>query len=325
MSIDLVTGADGFIGSHLVEALIANGRRVRAFVQYNGRSDWGWVEDLARATMEAVEVIAGDLRDPACVRGVVRGCERVFHLGALIAIPYSYRAPGEYLATNAAGTLNVLQAARDESVALVVHTSTSEVCGTARRVPIDEDHPLQAQSPYAASKIAADKLAESFWLSYQLPVTTVRPFNTYGPRQSARAVVPTIVTQALRCSEIRLGSLEPVRDLTFVGDVVEGFLRAAETPAAVGEVVNIGQGSGVTIGQLATAILGALDVDVKIVQDPERLRPPASEVMRLVCDNAKAFTLLGWRPSVPLEEGITRTIEWFRSHLSSYKPHIYNI
>lgn len=323
MTNDLVTGADGFIGSHLVEALVQSGRRVRAFVQYNARNSWGWVEDLAPATLESVEVVSGDLRDAHSVREATRGCDRIFHLAALIAIPYSYAAPNEYLATNAGGTLNVLQAARDEG-AFVVHTSTSEVYGTARYVPIDEEHPLQAQSPYAASKIAADKLAESFRLSYELPVITVRPFNAYGPRQSARAVIPTIITQALECPEIRLGSLDPVRDLTFVTDTVIGFLRAAETPAAVGEVVNLGQGSGVTIGELASEIFGILGVEKEIVTDPERIRPSASEVMRLVCDNSKAASMLGWKPAVSLSEGLRRTVEWFRSHLSSYKPHVYN-
>lgn len=322
---DLVTGADGFIGSHLVEALVGDGRSVRAFVQYNARNSWGWIEDLGPDVLGDVDVRVGDLRDPESVRNAVHGCDRVFHLGALIAIPYSYQAPSEYVATNVGGTLNVMQAARDQEVSLVVHTSTSEVYGTARYVPIDEEHPLQAQSPYAASKIGADKIAESFALSYELPVVTVRPFNTYGSRQSARAVIPTIIMQAIEEPSVLLGSLDPIRDLTYVDDTVDAFLRASTMLSAVGQVINVGQGSGATIGELARTILSILGSDKKIEHEVQRVRPPKSEVMRLVCDNAKARSLLGWTPRVQFEEGLSRTIEWFRSHRAFYKTHVYNI
>lgn len=322
---DLVTGADGFIGSHLAEALVVSGRKVRAFAQYNARNHWGWLEDLEAATLEELEVYVGDLRDSLSVSSAVKGCDRVFHLGALIAIPYSYRAPSEYVSTNVGGTLHVMQAALSEGASVVVHTSTSEVYGTARRIPMDEGHPLQAQSPYAASKIAADKIVESFSLSFDLPAVTVRPFNTYGPRQSARAVIPTIITQALSEQQVRLGSLEPIRDLTYVDDTVSAFIRAAETPAAIGTVINVGQGIGITIGELARLIISLLGHQIEVASDPVRMRPPNSEVEQLVCDNSKARALLGWEPRVELREGLEKTIDWFRTHLSLYKADVYNV
>lgn len=325
MALALVTGADGFIGSHLVERLVRGGYDVRALAQYNSRSDWGWLQELPPDVLEATDVRLGDLRDAQSVQTALIGCQVVLHLGALIAIPYSYEAPAEYVATNVLGTLNVLQGARDRGVGLVVHTSTSEVYGTARSVPIGENHPLQGQSPYAASKIGADKLAESYWLSFGLPVVTIRPFNTYGPRQSARAVIPTIITQALTGTTVFLGSLDPVRDLTFVEDTVDGMARAAGAPQAAGSVINLGQGTAVSIGELADRIFNLLGVRREIELDSRRVRPEKSEVMRLVCDNAKARELLGWEPRIPLDEGLSRTIDWLRSHVHHYKPGLYNI
>jgi dTDP-glucose 4,6-dehydratase len=320
----LVTGAEGFIGSHLVEALLHEGRAVRAFVQYNFRNDWGWLEELPQAVWRDIDVRCGDLRDATFVTQAVKGCETVFHLGALIGIPYSYQAPREYVDTNVLGTLNVLQAALDCGVGRVVHTSTSEVYGTAQYVPIDEKHPLRAQSPYAATKIGADKLAESYFLSFGLPVVTVRPFNTYGPRQSARAVIPTIVTQALSGETIRLGALHPERDLTFVTDTARGFIAAAHADA-LGETINLGQGECVSIGMLAERILGLLGVRKPIVTDDKRLRPEGSEVLKLVCDRAKAERLLGWKPTVSLDDGLQRTIEWFRARLPLYKSGLFHV
>jgi dTDP-glucose 4,6-dehydratase len=322
----LVTGADGFIGSHLVDRLVREGFTVRAFVQYNARNTWGWIEDLPPDIGEAIEVFAADLRDPFVVRKATTGCRRVFHLGALIAIPYSYVAPREYVDTNVHGTLNVMQAALDEGVDRVIHTSTSEVYGTARYVPIDENHPLQGQSPYSASKIGADKIAESYHLSFGLPVTTIRPFNTYGPRQSARAVIPTIITQVLADRpEIKLGALHPVRDLTHVADTVDGFVRAAASAASVGEVINLGQGSAVSVADLAERILDLMHASKPIVADPQRVRPERSEVLRLICDNRKAAALIGWAPARSLDQGLEDTIGWFRDHLALYKPAIYNL
>jgi dTDP-glucose 4,6-dehydratase len=320
----LVTGAGGFIGSHLCEALVRDGARVRAFVHYNARNDWGALEWLPADVREALQVITGDVRDPFAVRTAVRGCSTVFHLAALIAIPYSYRSPQSVFETNVLGTLNVLQAARDEGVAHVMHTSTSEVYGTAREVPIPETHPLQAQSPYSASKIGADKVAESFHLSFGLPVVTVRPFNTFGPRQSARAVIPTIAAQALAGRDVALGSLTPTRDLLFVADTVRGMIAAARSDRAVGLVVNLGTGTEISIGDLARKVIAACGSNAKVVREAQRLRPEASEVERLCASNARARDLLGWEPRVTLDEGISRVVEFLRANLDRYKPGIYN-
>lgn len=319
----LVTGAGGFIGSHLTERLVALGAKVRAFAHYNSRRDPGLLRQLPPATFARLELIAGDLRDPQTVRDAVAGTETVFHLGALISIPYSYLHPGEVAETNFIGTLNMLQACRDLKVERLVHTSTSEVYGTARRVPIDEGHPLQGQSPYSASKIGADKLAESFFCAYELPVVTVRPFNTYGPRQSARAVIPTIITQALNGSTIRLGNLDTKRDFTFVDDTVDGFLRAAEASGVEGGVFNLGTGRDIRIGDLADLIVRKTGRQVEIAIDPARLRPEASEVMHLISDNRLAQDRLGWSPRTALDEGLERTIEWIRAHLELYQVGTY--
>ena len=317
----LVTGAGGFIGSHLAERLVDSGAKVRAFVHYNGSGTCGWLaESKAR---DQVEVMAGDICDPDCVTAAVQDVKLVFHLAALIAIPYSYRAPRSYVRTNVEGTLNVLQAARDAGVERVVHTSTSEVYGTAKHVPIEEDHPLQAQSPYAASKIAADKIAESFHHAFGLPVTTVRPFNTYGPRQSARAVIPTIITQALTGDAVHLGSLDPTRDLVYVDDTVDGFVRIATADGAIGEVIHLGTGRQISIGDLARMIVAMVGRDIPIVSEAQRLRPPQSEVRTLCASVDKAHRIAGWQPRHTLEEGLPRCIAWIKHNLEHYKPNTY--
>ncbi|MBN1995832.1 MAG: SDR family NAD(P)-dependent oxidoreductase [Anaerolineae bacterium] len=321
----LVTGAGGFIGSHLVERLAREGARVRAFVRYNSRGDVGLLNELPAALLQKVEVVAGDLRDSEAVYAVVKDVEVVFHLGALIAIPYSYLHPREVIETNIMGTLNVLMAARELGTPRLIHTSTSEVYGTAQYTPIDERHPLQGQSPYSASKIGADKIVESFYRSFGVPVATLRPFNTYGPRQSARAIIPTIITQALTRNQIRLGSLEPVRDFTYVTDTVEGFLRLAGCEAAFGQEVNIGLGQGVSIGNLARQVLQILKQDLPIVCDKQRQRPTGSEVWKLQASNVKASELLKWHPAVSLDEGLALTIEWIRDNLERYRPDEYEI
>jgi NAD dependent epimerase/dehydratase len=321
----LVTGAGGFIGSHLTEVLVQRGADVRALVHYNSRNDWGMLEELSESVRNDIDVIAGDVRDPLCVKSLAEGCEIVFHLASLIAIPYSYTAPSSYVGTNVQGTLNVMQACLENGVKKVVHTSTSEVYGTAQYTPIDEDHPIQAQSPYSASKIAADKIVESFHLSYELPVATVRPFNTFGPRQSARAVIPTIICQALSKDEIKLGLLSPVRDLTYVDDTVNGFIMTAECDEAVGQVINTGSGDGISIGELANVVMAVMGVEKKVVEDKGRYRPPKSEVMELICNNRKAREVLGWQPRNSLKDGIEKTIEFFRNNLHNYKPEVYNI
>jgi len=321
----LVTGASGFLGSHLTEALVEKGARVRALVRYNSRNDWGLLECLPPAIKDNIEVILGDLTDPYGTARAVAGCSLVFHLAALIGIPYSYLAPAQYVAVNCGGTLNLLEAARAQGVECFIHTSTSETYGTAQYTPIDEAHPLRGQSPYAASKIGADKLAESYQLSFGLSVVTLRPFNIYGPRQSARAIIPTIISQALTGDTIRLGQLESRRDLTFVADTVDGFLKAAVTPQAVGRVINLGNGKAVSIGELAQLIMAMVRGDKKIVLQEERLRPEASEVWLLECDNSLAQEVLNWRPQVSLKEGLRRTIEDIASSLDRYKPERYNI
>ena len=321
----LITGAGGFIGSHLTEQLVRQGARVRCFVRYNSRNDPGLLKMLPYEIQQSLEIIRADLRDAEAVQGAVESADIVFHLGATVSIPYSYACPGDVLETNLKGTLNVLLAARDAQVARIVHTSTSEVYGTAEYVPIDEKHPLRAQSPYAASKIAADKVAESFYLSYDLPVVTVRPFNSYGPRQSDRAVIPTIVVQALTQGEVLLGAMHPRRDLTYVTDAAAGFIAAATAEGVEGEVVNIGYGDDISIGDLAEKIVGLVDRDVELTFDASRLRPRRSEVQQLLADNTKATKLLNWEPQVSLEEGLRATIEWISNRLSLYSPSDYVI
>lgn len=312
----LITGADGFIGSHLVEALVRSGRPVRALALYDPRGGRGWLDHLPADVLDAVDIRAGDIRDPQATRDLVRGCKRVLHLAALIGIPYSYQAPDSYLDTNLRGTLNLLQAARDAGVVGFVQTSTSEVYGSAQRVPMDETHPLQAQSPYAATKIGGDHLALSFHASFGLPVAVIRPFNTYGPRQSARAVIPTVIAQIARGRRrLRLGALHPTRDFNYVADTVAGFLAVMNAPAAVGEVLNIGTGLETSIGDLVSRIAHLMGAEVEIETDHRRLRPEASEVDRLCADAAKARRLTGWEPRYGgregLERGLAETIAWF--------------
>lgn len=321
----LVTGAGGFIASHLVEDLVAYGAHVRAFVRYNSRGDPGLLSLLPGEIFAQLEIIAGDLRDPAAVKTAMQGISHVFHLGALIAIPYSYVHPTEVVETNVIGTLNVLMAGREIGVERILHTSTSEVYGTALRVPIDETHPLQGQSPYSASKIGADKLAESFYRAFDLPVVTVRPFNTYGPRQSARAVIPTIISQALTQDTVYLGNLEARRDLTYVSDTVAGFLKAAEVTSVEGETFNLGTGSEVTVNDLALEIIALVGRPVEVLVDSTRLRPEKSEVQRLLSDNRLARERLGWQPVVNLTEGLRRTIAWVAANLDRYQPTQYQI
>jgi NAD dependent epimerase/dehydratase len=315
-----VTGAGGFIGSHLVERLVRAGAEVRALVRYNGRSDIGSLAEVDPHVLRAIEIVHSDVTDPFAVRRAVGGVDTVFHLAALIAIPYSYTAPASYVNTNVIGTLNVLEAVRDLGVPRLVQTSTSETYGTARYVPIDEDHPLQAQSPYSASKIAADALSESFHRAFGTPVAVIRPFNTYGPRQSARAVIPTIASQVVAGKErISLGDLRPVRDLTYVEDTVRGFLEVAGSDACLGKVTNVGTGTGVTIGDLARLIaeIGGRG-DVEIVEDPQRLRPPESEVLELVADTSRARERFGWEPRIDLRDGLARVVEYVGANLGRY-------
>ena len=321
----LVTGAAGFIGSYLTEKLLDRGATVKAFVHYNSRNDWGFIELLSPQYQKEVEIFAADIQDPYAVRKATAGCDIVFHLASLIAIPYSYMAPASYFETNVKGTLNVMESALKENVVKVVHTSTSETYGTAIYTPIDEKHPLQAQSPYSASKIGADKVAESYHLSFNLPVAILRPFNTFGPRQSARAVIPTIITQALVMDEIKLGSLFPVRDLTFVKDTVRGFIKIAECDKSIGETINIGSGKGVTIAELAQRVAGLLNKDIRVITEEERIRPEKSEVKKLICDNAKAKQLMDWNPEYSLEEGLIETVEFIKKNFARYKTEIYNI
>ncbi len=328
----LVTGSEGFIGSHLVEALVRAGHEVRAFVLYNSFNSWGWLDACAPDIAGRFEVFTGDVRDPNGVRAAMKGCDAVLHLAALIAIPYSYHSPHTYVDTNINGTLNVVQAARDLGVSKVVHTSTSEVYGTARYVPIDEAHPLQGQSPYSASKIGADQIALSYHLSFGIPVGVLRPFNTYGPRQSARAVIPTIITQlASGKRSLRLGSVSPTRDFNFVTDTVRGFIAALHSPAIVGEVVNIGSNFEISVGDTARLIASLMNAEVEIECDEQRLRPEKSEVERLWADNSKALKLLQWSPEYGGAEGFRRglaeTIAWFSepANLARYKAGIYNL
>lgn len=328
----LVTGSDGFIGSHLTERLVQEGYDVRAFVNYNSFNSWGWLDHSPQEIVSQVEIFSGDIRDPHGVKKAMENCDVVMHLAALIAIPYSYHSPDTYVDTNIKGTLNIMQAARELEVEKVIHTSTSEVYGTAKFVPITEEHPLQGQSPYSASKIGADQMALSFYSSFGLPVSVIRPFNTYGPRQSARAVIPTIITQiAAGQKTIKLGSLHPTRDFNYVKDTVRGFISMAQSDRSVGEVINIGSNYEVSIGQTAEFIAELMGQDIEIVTEDNRLRPEKSEVERLWADNSKAKELLGWEPDYSGTEGFKRglaeTIEWFinPSHLSQYKAGIYNL
>jgi NAD dependent epimerase/dehydratase len=322
----LVTGAGGFIGSHLTERLVDLGAQVRAFVRYNSRNDWGLLEQLPREKLSQIEVISGDLRDGDAVRHAAEKVDVIFHLGSLIAIPYSYIRPREAVETNVIGALNVVTAAREIGVERVVHTSTSEVYGTARYVPIDEKHPLQGQSPYSASKIGADMIADSFYRSFDLPVAIIRPFNTFGPRQSARAVIPTIITQTLAPGrQISLGSLHPTRDYTYVDDVVEAFIKVAESNEAVGETINIGSGSEISIGDITEKVLAIAGVSKQISQDEKRIRPVKSEVERLWCDNSKAKRILRWQPSISFADGLRKTIKWISENIELYKTNLYNV
>jgi NAD dependent epimerase/dehydratase len=315
----VVTGAGGFIGSHLVEALVKKGARVSVFLHYNSRGDMGLLESLPGEIVDELTVFWGDMKDPEALRRPVRQSEIVFHLASLIAIPYSYVNPMDFVQANVVGTANLLNRCLECEVKKIVHTSTSEVYGTALYTPMDESHPLQAQSPYAATKIAADKLAESYHRAFDLPVAIARPFNTYGPRQSARAVIPTIILQALNGETLNLGSLHPTRDLNFVDDTVSGLIAVAESEKSVGEVINIGSGSEISIGDLARLIFSLLGKDVKIDWDDRRVRPEKSEVERLVCDNTKARKILGWQPQTGLEEGLKKTIEWFGENAGRYR------
>lgn len=328
----LVTGADGFIGSHLVERLVREGKNVKAMVCYNSFNSWGWLDDVADDVRGHFEVFSGDIRDPFGVRSAMSGCDTVMHLAALIAIPYSYHSPSTYIDTNINGTLNVVQAARDLAVDKVVHTSTSEVYGTARYVPISEEHPLQGQSPYSASKIGADQIAMSFYSSFDTPVAIIRPFNTYGPRQSARAVIPTIISQiASGRRKIKLGAVHPTRDFNYVSDTVSGFLAIASSDDAIGQVINIGSNFEISIGETVHLIARLMDVEIEIEADDVRLRPEKSEVDRLWADNSKAASLLNWSPefggTAGFEKGLLKTIQWFSdpANLASYKSEQYNV
>jgi NAD dependent epimerase/dehydratase len=328
----LVTGSDGFIGSHLTETLVRMGCKVRAVVHYNSFNSWGWLDECPVEIKKEVEVFAGDVRDPSGMKKAIQGCDIVFHLAALVAIPYSYHSPDTYVDTNIKGTLNILQAAQELGVEKVIHTSTSEVYGTARYVPIDEDHPLQGQSPYSATKIGADQLALSFYRSFDVPVAVIRPFNTYGPRQSARAVIPTIISQiASGKKEIKLGAISPTRDFNYVKDTVQGFIAIAESDQSIGEVINIGSNYEISIGDLVQTISRLMNTDIKIKTDSQRVRPDKSEVERLWADNSKARRLLGWEPQYGgqkgLERGLAETIAWFTSpeNLNRYRTDVYNI
>jgi NAD dependent epimerase/dehydratase len=322
----LVTGAGGFIGSHLVEALASKGAELKIFIRYNSRNDLGMLKDIPSDIRNNLDVITGDIIDFGTVKKAVKNCDIVFHLAALIGIPYSYLAPGRYIDTNIKGTLNILQASREEEVEKIIHTSTSEVYGTAKYVPIDENHPLEGQSPYSASKIGADMLAHSYFFSFNTPIAIIRPFNTFGPRQSARAVIPTIISQALSENKVNLGMLTTVRDFTYVNDTVNGFIKVAESDISIGDIFNIGNGTGITIGELAKKILTIMECqDIPIYSDRNRIRPEKSEVLNLICDNSKAKSMIGWSPRYSLDEGLKETIDWVRQNKNIYKSGVYNI
>lgn len=319
----LITGAGGFIGSHLSEALVEKGCRVRSFVRYNSRNTWGWLENSSHR--QGIEIVSGDIRDYDSVKDAMRDVDIVFHLAALIGIPYSYVSSLAYIKTNVEGTYNVLQSARELGTGKIVHTSTSEVYGTAQFVPITEKHPINPQSPYAATKASADFLAMSFYRSFDMPISVIRPFNTYGPRQSARAIIPSIISQILTRKELFLGSLSPTRDFSYVSDIVRGFLSAAISKESIGQVINLGSGSEVSIEQLANEIMSLAKEEVKISLDHQRVRPPKSEVKQLVADNTKAKRLIGWEPTVSLKDGLRNTVEWIRENKGQFKAGIYNI
>jgi NAD dependent epimerase/dehydratase len=322
----LVTGADGFIGSHLVEALLEEGHNVRAFVYYNSFNSWGWLDTLEKEKLSKIDVFTGDIRDPNGVKEAMKGIDEVYHLAALIAIPFSYHSPDSYVDTNIKGTLNVLQAARDLGTKRILVTSTSEVYGTAQYVPIDEKHPFQGQSPYSATKIGADRIAESFYRSFNMPITIVRPFNTYGPRQSARAVIPTIISQLLAGKEeIKLGTLTPTRDFNYVKDTVRGFIEIAKSDETIGKEINIATQKEISIGELAQELIDQINPKAKIVCDEQRMRPEKSEVNRLLGSNEKIKKLTNWEPRYSLKEGLAETIEWVKNNLDKYKVDIYNI
>ncbi len=322
----LITGADGFIGSHVVEQLVKEGHQVKAFAYYNSFNNWGWLDDLPKDVLNEIEVFTGDVRDPNGVKEAMKGMDEVYHLAALIAIPFSYHSPDTYVDTNIKGTLNVLQAARELDTSRLLITSTSEVYGTAQYVPIDEAHPYQGQSPYSATKIGADRLAESFYRSFNMPITIVRPFNTYGPRQSARAVIPTIITQLLAGkTDIELGSLTPTRDFNFVKDTANGFIEIAKSSNTIGEEINIATQQEISIGELAEELIRQINPAASIICDEQRLRPENSEVNRLLGSNEKIKRLTNWTPRYTFEEGLAETIAFFKDNLSKYKADIYNI
>jgi NAD dependent epimerase/dehydratase len=322
----LVTGADGFIGSHLAEKLVKLGHEVRAFIYYNSFNSWGWIDSFEESIKKNLDVFAGDIRDPNGLRVAMKGIDAVLHLAALIAIPFSYHSPDSYVDTNIKGTLNVLQAARDQDTKRVLVTSTSEVYGTAQYVPIDENHPYQGQSPYSATKIGADRLAESFYRSFDLPVTIVRPFNTYGPRQSARAIIPTVITQLLSGKEVvKLGSLTPTRDFNYVKDTVNGFIEILASDKTIGEEINIATQQEISMGEIARQLIDIINPNAKIVQDEQRIRPEKSEVNRLLGSNAKIKKLTAWTPQYSLKDGLKETVEFFEKNLSRYKAELYNI
>jgi len=326
MNKTLVTGSDGFIGSHLTEELVRTGEKVKAFVYYNSFNTWGWLDTLPKEILNEIEIFTGDIRDPNGVREAMKGIDVVYHLAALIAIPFSYHSPDSYIDTNIKGTLNVLQAARDLNTKRVLVTSTSEVYGTAQYVPIDEKHPYQGQSPYSATKIGADRLAESFYRSFNLPLTIIRPFNTYGPRQSARAVIPTIISQLFAGeTKIKLGSLTPIRDFNYVKDTVSGFITIASAENTIGDEINIATNREISIGQLAETLISQINPKAEIICDEQRIRPENSEVERLLGCNKKIKELTGWEPQFTFEQGIAETISWMKSNMDSYKTGIYNL
>ena len=321
----LITGAGGFIGSHLTETLVAMGADVTAFLHYNSQGNWGWLDPYKNDSSTQFNVILGDITDFGSVFKALNEKDIVFHLAALIGIPYSYAAPNSYIQTNVLGSHNVFQASLEKNIEKVIHTSTSEVYGTAQYTPIDEKHPLQGQSPYSATKIGADKLAEAYYCSFDLNVTTVRPFNTYGPRQSCRAVIPTIITQALTSNKILLGSTAPIRDFTYVSDTVQGFIKAAESEKSAGQVVNVGTGHSITIGDIAKHIMHIANPQAKVMIDDTRYRPEKSEVLELLCDNSKSEELISWTPTVSLAQGLEKTIHWFKENAELFKPSTYSI